>query len=213
MYTVKGLDYFRKMRYFSFKMSHSLTIAKKLVLATGMACIMGLSARVRLPLFWTPVPITLQTFFVLLSGILLGRSWGGISQAIYVIAGALGVQWFSGGIGGLGVIFGPTGGYLIGFIFAAFFLGYVIDTNIKKRSFLFLFLLILFTNLFFIYIPGLIQLGYYLYMAKGTFPGLYNLFAMGLFPFIPGAILKVFLVSALATAILPEGLNSELLNS
>ncbi len=198
MYRVKELDNFRKAGDFVFKWSRSLTIAKKIILALTMACVTGLSAQVRIPLPFTPVPITMQTFFVLIAGVLLGRRWGGLSQIIYVGIGVLGIPWFAGSS-----IFGPTGGYLIGFILAAFFLGYVIDTYVHLRNFVSILLLMLFASFFLIYIPGLIQLGFYFYMIKGSFPGFIPILSMGLFPFIPGALIKITLAAAVSYNLIP----------
>jgi biotin transport system substrate-specific component len=199
MYNVKELDGFKRASWLFFNWSRSLTVAKKSAFAIGIACLTGLSAHLKVPLSWTPVPITLQTFFVLLAGVLLGRNWGGVSQIIYVGVGMLGVGWFAGGS-----IFGPTGGYLVGFILAAFFIGYVIDTYIKLRNFVSILCLMLFTSFFLIYIPGLLQLGFYFYLIKGSFPGIYTLLSMGFFPFIPGAIIKIVLASSVAAVILPK---------
>jgi biotin transport system substrate-specific component len=203
MYKVKEINNFRRALYLFFFWSRSLTVAKKFVFALGMACVTGLSAQIRLPLPFTPVPITMQTFFVLLAGVLLGRNWGGISQVIYVGLGILGLQWFAGGS-----IFGPTGGYLIGFILAAFFLGYATDKYLKMRTFFPVLVMMTFACFFLIYIPGLIQLGFYLYAIKGSFPGLIPLLTMGLLPFIPGAVIKIFLASAVSAAIMPKENNS-----
>jgi len=198
MYKVKELDDFRKAGDFVFKWSRSLTVAKKIILAVSMACVTGLSAQVRIPLPFTPVPITMQTFFVLIAGVLLGRRWGGLSQIIYVGIGVLGIPWFAGSS-----IFGPTGGYLIGFILAAFFLGYVIDKYVHLRDFASILFLMLFASFFLIYIPGLIQLGFYFYMIKGSFPGLIPILSMGLFPFIPGALIKITLAAAVSYNLIP----------
>jgi len=204
LYKVKEINNFRKTLCSVFFWSRSLTVAQKVIFASGLACLTGLSAQIRFSLPFTPVPITMQTFFVLLAGVILGRNWGGISQALYVGAGILGVQWFSGGIGGYELIFGPTGGYLIGFVLAAFFLGYATDKYFKIRNFSSFFLLMGFTCFFLIYIPGLVQLGFYFYMIKGTFPGVMSLLTMGLFPFVPGEIVKILLASLVAAAIVPE---------
>src|SRR5512136_390785 len=67
---------------------------------------------------WIPVPFTLQTLFVLLAGAVMKR-YAVIPVSLYVILGALGLPLFHNGIAGIGVLLGPTGGYLIGFIFAA----------------------------------------------------------------------------------------------
>ncbi len=202
MYDIKVLNNLKRASWLFFNWSRSLTTVKKALFAIGIACLTGLSAQVKISLPWTPVPITLQTFFVLLAGVLLGRNWGGISQIIYIGVGMLGVGWFAGGS-----IFGPTGGYLIGFVLAAFFLGYVIDKYVKLRSFFPIFLLMLFADFFLIYVPGLFQLGFYFHIIKGSFPGFTALLAMGFFPFIPGAIIKVILASTVAAQILPKNVN------
>ncbi|MBR9699518.1 biotin transporter BioY [Candidatus Woesearchaeota archaeon] len=88
---------------------------------------------IRIPLGFTPVPITLQTLIVLLSGMVLGRNLGALSQIVYVIVGLIGLPVFSGGSSGFGVLFGPTGGFLFGFIAAAYVAGYLAE---RKRSFL-----------------------------------------------------------------------------
>ena len=69
------------------------------------------------------MPLTLQTFFVYLAGALLGSRLGSLSQAVYVALGILGLPVFSGGKAGLGVLLGPTGGYLFGFIAGAWIVG------------------------------------------------------------------------------------------
>jgi biotin transport system substrate-specific component len=78
----------------------------------------ALGAHVCIYLPFTPVPITLQTFFVVLSGAFLGIKDGMLSQTVYVLAGLAGVPVFAGGASGPSVVFGPTAGYLAGFIAA-----------------------------------------------------------------------------------------------
>lgn len=70
-----------------------------------------------------PVPIVLQNFFVLLAGLLLGGRWGLFSVIIYLLAGTCGLPVFAGAAGGLGRLFGPTGGYLWGYLPAVFVTG------------------------------------------------------------------------------------------
>jgi biotin transport system substrate-specific component len=82
-----------------------------------------LGAFVRLPLPFTPVPATLQTFFVLLAGAYLGAGAGASSQLLYVVLGAAGAPVFAGAACGLSALFGPTGGYLASFAAAAFLIG------------------------------------------------------------------------------------------
>ncbi len=73
-----------------------------------------------------PVPYTLQTFFVLLAGALLGKRSGSASMGLYLILGAIGIPVFTGGAFGLSRILGPTGGYLLSFPIAAFVVGYLV---------------------------------------------------------------------------------------
>jgi len=101
-----------------------------------MACVTGLLAQIKISLPWTPVPITGQTFAVLLTGVLLGRWWGGISQVIYVVMGVVGIPWFAGLSGGYSALIGPSGGYIIGFILAALFLGISLTNILGQGVFL-----------------------------------------------------------------------------
>lgn len=186
-------------RYRAFAWRSSLSWPKKLLLALGGAVFIGLLAQVRLPLPWTPVPVTGQTFAVLLNPVLLGRNWGGISEALYVILGAAGLPWFAGGKGGFALLTGPTGGYLAGFVLAAFFVGYVSDRFVRARSWYGLLGLMLFTNFVLIHGPGLLWLS----QVTGV-TDVAKLLWMGTIPFIPGDVLKAVGAAALAFALTPK---------
>ncbi|MCA1688418.1 MAG: biotin transporter BioY [Actinobacteria bacterium] len=82
-----------------------------------MAAVTAVAAQIAIPI--PPVPFTLQVLAVILSGLLLGPRYGALAQAVYVLVGAVGVPVFSGFSGGLGVILGPRGGYLISYPIAA----------------------------------------------------------------------------------------------
>lgn len=97
------------------------------LLTVGFALLTAAAAQVRIPLPFTPVPITGQTFAVLLSGAALGATWGGASQLLYVLMGAVGLPFFAGGQGGLTYATGATAGYLVGFIVAAVVVGYLAE--------------------------------------------------------------------------------------
>lgn len=87
----------------------------------------ALGAHVKIPLPFTPVPITLQTFFVHLAGATLGPTLGPLSQAVYLVAGAAGLPVFAGGGSGLAYLLrGATTGYLIGFMAATALVGWLI---------------------------------------------------------------------------------------
>lgn len=204
------IDNYYKKRYSLFKWRSNTSMANKAVLAFLVACFTGIMAQVIIPLPWTPVPITGQTFAVLMAGILLGRYWGGISQAMYVVVGLIGVPWFAGMQGGFSMLFSPLGGYLIGFILAALFLGYFADRYIQARKFLPMLGLMLFANFVLIYVPGLIQLGNWAQATTGHALGLWNLLLIGFIPFIAGDLLKIAGAAALTKGITPkEAYNGE----
>ena len=93
--------------------------------AVVFAFLTAVGAEIRIPLL--PVPVTLQTLFVLLSGAIIGSRYGSLSQTLYVTLGMLGVPFLAGTAIGLAVLTGPTGGYLAGFVVAAFIVGRLIS--------------------------------------------------------------------------------------
>jgi biotin transport system substrate-specific component len=201
---VDALERYRIARDNAWQWRRELGWVKKLSMALGMACLIGLLAQARIPLPWTPVPITGQTFAVLLAAVLLGRWWGGVSLAIYIGLGIAGVPWFNGWTGGIARIAGPTGGYLIGFILAALFLGYFVDKYVKARSFRSLLGLMLFADFVLVFGPGLIQLHLWLNLAGQGAIGFYQLLTMGLLPFIAGDVVKVVAAAGATWALLPK---------
>jgi len=165
-----------------------------------MAAVVGLLAQVRVPLPFTPIPLTGQTFGVLLAGVLLGKKWGGASLGIYAVLGIIGVPWFNGATSGLTA----TAGYLVGFILASLFLGYFVDKMPDKGSFNRMFGLMLFAGIVLVYVPGLLWLGTWLNLVKGMPTGLLSVISLGAAPFIAGDILKTGLAAAIAIKILPR---------
>jgi biotin transport system substrate-specific component len=148
--------------------------------------LMILGAFVRIPLPFTPVPITLQTFFALLSGALLGNL-GTLAQLIYLFLGLSGLTVFSQTGSGVCYLMGPTGGYIIGFILASFFIGKFIKYSGNR---FYLTFALLFVGDLIILFSGAIWLkylsGYQLAMAL----------VLGFIPFLAGDLLKT-LVAAL----------------
>ena len=201
---VNAWDRWQMTLYNAYRWRYELSLIKKIGLALGMACVIGLAAQVRVPLPWTPIPITGQTLAVLLAGVLLGRWWGGIGVAIYAGLGAAGLPWFSGWAGGVGYLAGPTGGYILGFILAALFLGHFTDKHVKARSFPNMLGLMLFANFVLIYIPGLLQLHLWLNLVNGGTVSFYQILAMGALPFIAGDAVKAIAAAAIARGITPK---------
>ncbi len=188
-----------RAKYDVFRWRYELSTLKKFALALGIAGIVGLLAQVRFPLPWSPVPITGQTFAVLLVGALLGRWWGGVSLAIFGGLGWMGVPWFSGWASGIMA----TGGYIIGFILAGLFLGFFVDKYVRSRSFLSMLGLMLFANFILIYVPGLVWLWLWL-RAAGTSATFIALLGMGVLPFIAGDITKAVAAAAIARGVTPK---------
>jgi biotin transporter BioY len=100
-------------------------------LVLGFSLLMALSAQIVIPI--GPVPITGQTFVVLLTGALLGSRLGAITMIVYLVEGASGLPFFYGGSGGLAHLFGPTGGYLVAFPAAAFITGAFAEHDWDRR--------------------------------------------------------------------------------
>lgn len=204
------LDKYKNARYNFFKWRYETDFIHKTALALGLACLTGLLAQTRLYLPWSPVPITGQTFAVLFSAVVLGKWWGGISQSIYVGIGLAGIPWFAPkegmsifSHGGISALLGPTGGYLIGFIIAAFFLGYFMDRYIRFRNFFSMFGLMLFANFAIIYGLGLLQL-YSWQSVTGSYQGFLELLMIGLVPFIIGDVIKLAGAAAITKIITPK---------
>ena len=103
------------------------------VLVIGFAALTALAAQIRIPLGFTPVPLTGQTFAVLLSGAALGWRAGASAQALYVAVGLAGFPVFQGGEGGWSYATGATAGYLLGFIISAAAVGYLAEQGQDRR--------------------------------------------------------------------------------
>ncbi len=103
---------------------------RDLTLILAGSLLVALFAQIEIPL--QPVPITGQTFAVLLVGAALGSKRGAASLALYLTEGALGLPFFSGGASGLSRLTGATGGYLIGFVMAAFVVGWLAERGLER---------------------------------------------------------------------------------
>ena len=146
----------------------------------------GLGAFVRIPLPFTPVPLTLQTFFVLLSGALLGANLGAASQAGYIFLGLVGLPIFTAAGGGLFYLLGPTGGYLFGFMLAALFVGRFVRGGRDN----------LFSVFGILCIADLILLACGVIWLRFLFGySLRKLLFIGFLPFLAGDLVKAFFAS------------------
>lgn len=177
-----------------------LPLAGKMGIAACFSAFIGLAAQVRIPLPWSPVPLTGQTFAVLVTGALLGGGWSGFAAGLYVAAGAAGLPWFAGWSGGAAVLAGPTGGYLLGFVPAAVAVGWALGKYRWARTLPGLLLVMTAADLLLVFGPGLIVLSLY---TRVTAPA--QLLWMGLIPFIPGDMIKIAAAAMAAWPLLPRG--------
>lgn len=104
----------------------------KMILCALFAALSAALSQISIPL--GPVPINLATLSVFCAGILLGSKMGSISQLVYVLLGVVGVPVFSFFSGGIGVLLGPSGGYIIGYVLAAWTVGFIIEHGTNKTG-------------------------------------------------------------------------------
>jgi len=196
------IDVYRQRRLSYYRWRTQSTFLAKLAMAGGIACLTGLLAQVKFYLPWTPVPIVASQLGVILAAVLLGKRWGGISMTLYALGALAGIPWLAGYKGGVAALAGPTGGYVLGFILAAFFMGNLFDEKVESRRALPLTGTILFAQLVLVYIPGLIHLALWQNMM-GQPVTVNALLWMGYVPFIAGDIVKSLVGAAIAKTIIP----------
>jgi len=196
------VDRYKHARYGFFDWRCDLNLINKVAIAISFACLTGLMAQIRVYLPFTPVPITGQVFVVLLAGVLLGRRYGGLSQLFYAGIGAAGVPWFAGSASGIGYLTGVTGGYIVGFIIAAFVIGEFTDRYVASRRLLPQMMLMT-TGIGIIYALGSLQLALVLDLS------LSEAVLMGTLPFVPVDLVKAFAAATIAFGILPKTAYNE----
>ena len=165
----------------------------KVLIAFLFTILLALSSKISVPFY--PIPMTMQTFVVLFTGVALGARYGFIALSFYILEGALGLPVFSGtpakGIG-IAYLFGPTGGYIFGFAFSAFLAGILFSKKnyfIDNKNFLITFLKLI-ISLTPTYLIGLIWLGTIIGWNK-------PILELGFYPFLLGEIFKVSLLAIL----------------
>jgi biotin transport system substrate-specific component len=177
----------------------NLTLKNSLLLTFTFTILTGISAQIKIPLAFTPVPITLQTFIVLIAGVILKKNYAALSQILYIILGVSGINWFSGSKGGIGVLAGPTGGYIIGFVFAAYFIAYIREKYNNNTNFITNLILMFTAGILIVFGLGLLQLFIWFKIAKGDFLSFTALLNMGFTPFIIGEAIKISIATIFTT--------------
>jgi biotin transport system substrate-specific component len=130
-----------------------------------------------------PVPITLQTFFLYVAAALLGGRLGALSQVVYLLIGIIGLPVFAGGKAGMGVLLGPTGGYLLGFVAGAYVIGRLVE--MRREPGPAWFALAMGAGTVVIYLLGVIQL---ILIARFS---MNQAITVGVLPFLIGDALKI----------------------
>jgi len=152
----------------------------------------ALFAQLTIYLPFSPVPITGQTLGVLLVGAFFGSRGGAYAVFSYLLQGALGFPFFAGAAGGIAHFFGPTGGYLVGFVFSAVVVGWFFEKDKVKNSIQMVFVFTLGQAIVFAF--GLVGLSFWV--------GWSQVMALGLVPFLPGAVVKTLMAVLMVSSVL-----------
>ena len=165
---------------------------RMMVYASLFAALTAVGAFLAVPI--GPVPIVLQNMFVYLAGLLMGSRWGLASVGVYLLAGACGLPVFAGGLGGIGRIVGPTGGYLIGYLPAVYIIGEISDRTHQRAVFD---VLAMICATVVLYACGVS----WLKIVTGMTPA--KALAVGMAPFLVGDALKIAAAAAIAKTLRP----------
>jgi biotin transport system substrate-specific component len=174
------------LRYAAFPRAGVLTDVLLVVLGAGL---IAAAAQVSIPLGFTPVPVTGQTFAVLLVGSALGTARGGASGSLYLLVGLLGAPIYADGQGGWDVVAGASGGYLIAFPLAAALSGWLAERRWDRRFNSAVSAML--TGNVLIYAIGLP------WLALELNTGLERTLELGFYPFVIGDVIKLYLAAAL----------------
>ncbi len=174
----------------AFVVTQEASLAKKFVAVTGFSVLLVLASFVKIPLFFTPVPVTLQTLIVLLAGACLGPVYGVLSVGFYLACGLLGMPLFAGNAAGIAYLAGPTGGYLLGFLLAAVCVGGL--RRAVPRPAFWLNYLIMLAGIGVIYACG----GLWLSVGYGW--SVKQVVLLGLWPFVGLDLVKAFMAAVIS---------------
>ena len=166
-------------------------VVREVALILGGSLLIALSAQLQFVLPFSPVPMTGQTFAVLLLGALYGSKRGPATVVTYLALGAMGLPVFAGGAFGLARFVGPTAGYLVGFLAAAFVVGFLSERGWDRKPWATAVSMLIGNGM--IYVAGVLWLS--------RFVGWQAVLSIGVLPFLVGDALKI----ALATILLPAG--------
>jgi biotin transport system substrate-specific component len=166
-------------------MENSSTVSAKRKALTGttlvalFAALTAAGTFIAIPLPFSPVPIVLQNLFALLSGLILGPFLGGCAVGLYLVAGALGAPVFAGATGGFVRFQGPTGGFLIGYLFSAIVAGLIAGRpRLERQDKWWRIILAAFAGMLIVYVPGI---PWFKFVLDTTWT---KAFALGMLPYL-----------------------------
>jgi len=155
-------------------------VLRDALLVVGASFVTAIAAQIAIPLPFSPVPLTGQTFAVLLSGAVLGARRAFLAQVLYLLEGAAGLPFFAGGAAGAGILLGPTGGYLLAFPPAALVTGALARAGWDRR----------FTTMLAAMLLGSVVIFGFGLAGLSRFVPTNRLLSLGLLPFLPGDLVK-----------------------
>jgi len=161
----------------------------RVVSVVGYAVLIGIFAQISVPLPFTPVPITGQTFAVLLGALALGPELAAGGTLLYALAGIAGVPWFAGGVGGVGIVADPSFGYIVGFVLAAAVVGWLGARGADRRPGTTVAAMVAGNAV--IYALGVA------WLAVSIHAGVVRALELGMVPFLVGDLIKVLAAAAL----------------
>ena len=171
----------------------------KLVSSISLIIFTSIFAQIKYFLPHNPVPITLQTFGVLLMGGILGPRWGLGSSSAYILLGIIGVPVFQGANSGFDYVLGVTGGYIVGFMFASFTVGLLINKGLTNLTSIWPYIIGTMT----IYLSALIWLSVFDF----SWPEDGKMLSQAVYPFLIGDFIKAIFASIITTLIFKSAIK------
>ena len=184
-------------RYDASAERHVFSAPMMVLFAAGGAALTGALAQIRLPLWFTPIPVTGQVLAVLLCGSLLGSGYGLLSQALFIAAGLAGVPWLAGGKVGMAALLMPSTGYLVGFMAAAFYVGLGTRAGAWARTLQGQIVIMLGGAAIILFFGAT-----YLMLTLGLTP--LEAACVGVLPFVAVDVVKAVMAAMLTSAVLPK---------
>ncbi len=166
---------------------------RDMIMVAMFAALICIGAYIVIPLPFSPVPITLQTLFIMMAGLILPVELAGMTVVIYLLLGIVGLPVFSGGGSGIGILFGPTGGYLVGFLIGVMVISFMV--NKFKSNVMVEFISTVIGGIIVVYAIGVI------WLSAKTGMGIAKAFTVGAVPFLIGDFMKAIVATVVAVPI------------